>query len=78
MVYIERRQNGEVKLRSVSALSLTIFENTAVFAARATLNGAANHSFRATVVDNGDIGNTDQFGLNATNPGGAVIPDLII
>ncbi len=76
LLYIERRPTGEVKIRSVSALSLTIFENTAVFAGRATLNGAANHSFRATVVDNGDIGNTDQFGLNATNPGGMVIPDL--
>jgi hypothetical protein len=76
LLYIERRPTGEVKLRSTSAQTLTILENVGVFVGRATLNGVANHSFRATVVDNGEPGSSDQFGLNVTNPSGMVIANM--
>jgi hypothetical protein len=76
LLYIERRPTGEVKLRSTSAQTLTIIENVAVFAGRGTLNGVANHSFRATIVDNGEPGSSDQFGFNLITPGGVVIPNL--
>jgi hypothetical protein len=47
-----------------------------VFIGKATLNGVGNHTFRVTVLDNGEPGRDDQFGLRVTAPGGAVIPDL--
>ena len=65
-----------VKLRSASSQSLSIIENVAVFIGRASLNGVANHSFRATIVDNGEPGSSDQFGLNVINPGGMVIANM--
>ena len=37
---------------------------------------AGNHTFRATVVDNGEPGRNDQFGLQVTDPSGAIIADL--
>jgi len=76
LLYIERRSTGEVKLKSTSLQSLSVLSNVAVISGRATLNGLANHTFRATAVDNGDPGSSDQFGLNVVNPGGTVIPDL--
>ncbi|MCI0389062.1 MAG: M36 family metallopeptidase [Acidobacteria bacterium] len=75
-LYIERRPTGEMKLRSTSSQSLSIIENTALFIGRGTLNGVANHTFRATVVDNGEPGSSDQFGVNVITPGGVVIPGL--
>ncbi|HKQ90687.1 MAG TPA: hypothetical protein VJZ77_08395 [Blastocatellia bacterium] len=42
----------------------------------ATLNGVGNHTFRATVVDNGEPGRNNKFGLQVTAPSGAIIADL--
>jgi hypothetical protein len=44
--------------------------------AKAMLNGVGNHTFRATVVDNGEPGGNDRFGLQVIAPGGAIISDL--
>jgi len=55
---------------------LTIVGNTAVITGKATLNGVGNYSFRATAVDNGDPGTSDQFGLQVINPAGVVMSDL--
>src|SRR5262249_43560069 len=76
LLYIECRPTGEVKLKSTSMQSLSIVGNTGVFIGKATLNGVGNHTFRVTVVDNGEPGGNDQFGLRVTAPGGAIIPDL--
>ena len=56
--------------------SLSIVGVTGVFIGKATLNGVGNHGFRATVVDNGEPGSGDQFGLRVIAPGGAIIPGL--
>jgi subtilisin-like proprotein convertase family protein len=75
-LYIECRPTGTVKLKSTSMQSLSIVGNTGVFIGKATLNGVGNHTFRATVVDNGEPGGNDRFGLRVTAPGGAIIPGL--
>ena len=37
--------------------------HTGVIIGKATLNGVGNHTFRATVIDNGEPGGNDRFGL---------------
>jgi subtilisin-like proprotein convertase family protein len=66
----------DVKLKGVSMQSLSIVGDTAVFIGKATFNGVGNHTFRVTAVDRGEPGSSDQFGLQVTAPGGAVIPGL--
>jgi len=76
LLYIECRPTGMVKLKSTSMQSLSIVGNTGVIISKATLNGVGDHTFRATVVDNGEPGRDDQFGLRVTAPGGVIIPGL--
>ena len=76
LLYIECRPTGTLKLKSTSMQSLSIVGNTGVFIGKATLNGVGNHTFRATVVDNGEPGGNDRFGLRVTALGGAIIPGL--
>jgi len=76
LLYIERRPTGEVKLKSNAMESLSIVGNAAVFIGKATLNDVGKYTFRATVVDNGEPGGNDQFGLQVTAPDGAIIPGL--
>ncbi len=76
LLYMECSPTGSVKLKSTSMQSLSIVGNTGVIIGKATLNGVGNYTFRATVVDNGEPGRNDQFGLRVTAPGGAIIPGL--
>jgi hypothetical protein len=76
LLYIEHRPTGEVKLKSNAMQSLSIFGAAGVFIGKATLNDVGKHTFRATVIDNGEPGGNDQFGLQVTAPGGAIIPGL--
>jgi hypothetical protein len=76
LLYIEHRPTGEVKLKSNAMQSLSIVGNAGVFIGKATLNDVGKHTFRAIVVDNGEPGSNDQFGLQVTGPDGAIIPGL--
>jgi hypothetical protein len=76
LLYIECGPTGSVKLKSTSMQSLSIAGVTGVIIGKATINGVGNYTFRATVVDNGEPGSNDQFGLRVTAPGGAVVPGL--
>ncbi len=76
LLYIECRPTGLLKLKSTSMQSLSIVGVTGVIIGKATINGMGNYTFRATVVDNGEPGRDDQFGLRVTAPGGAVVPGL--
>jgi hypothetical protein len=76
LIYIEHRPTGEVKLKSNAMQSLSIVGNTGVIIGKATLNDVGKHTFRATVVDNGEPGGNDQFGLRVTAPSGEIIPGL--
>jgi subtilisin-like proprotein convertase family protein len=75
LVYVERRQNREVKLEIVSVQSLAVVGNTGVLIGRAIFNGG-DCVFRATVIDNDLLGKRDKFGLQVTTPSGAIIQDL--
>jgi hypothetical protein len=76
LLYSECGPTGDVKLKSVSMQSLSIIGNMGVFIGNATLNGVGNHTFLVRVIDYGEPGRNDQFGLRVTAPGGAIIPGL--
>ena len=63
-------------LESDAPQSMSIVGNTAVILGKATLNGVANYSFQATVIDNGEPGRNDLFGLQVKDPNWAAVPDL--
>ena len=66
MLYIEHRPAGDyvVKSNVISTLSIA-GGHTAITIGKATINGVGNNAFRLTVVDNGEPGSNDQFGLIA-------------
>jgi hypothetical protein len=76
LLYVETRPTGLLTLKSTSIQSLSIAGNTGVIIGKATVNGVANHTFRAVVVDNGEPGRHDRFGLQVTAPSGAIVPEL--
>ena len=63
-------------LESNSLQSMSIVGNTAVILGTATLNGVGNYTFQATVIDNGEPGANDQFGLQVKDPSGHAVADL--
>jgi Subtilase family len=76
LFYAERRPTGFVTLQASPLQSLSVVGNTGVIFGRATVNGVANHTFRAIVVDGGKAARNDRFGLQVISPSGAIIPDL--
>jgi subtilisin family serine protease len=76
LLYIEHRLSGDVKLKSNSIGSMAIVGSEAVPTGKATLNGIGNYGFIARILDNGEPGFTDQFGLRVTDPGGSIVLDL--
>jgi len=74
--YVEHRTSGDVKLNADNIQSLSIVSGTAIIVGKATLNGVGNHSFRLTIVDKGEPGTNDQFGLEVTAPNGTPVNDL--
>jgi subtilisin family serine protease len=76
LLYIEHRPTGNIVIKSNAIGSMAIVANEAIPTGKATLNGVGNHSFIARVIDNGELGTTDRFGLRVTNPAGALLIDL--
>jgi hypothetical protein len=76
LFYAERRPTGFVTLQASPMQSLSVVGNTGVIFGRATVNGVANHTFRAIVVDGGKAARNDRFGLQVISPSAVVIPDL--
>jgi len=76
LLYIEHRATGDVMLKSNAMGSLAIVSNQGIFTGKATLNGVGNYTFRATVIDNGEPGTSDQFGLQVKDPSGATVANL--
>ena len=76
LLYIEHRPTGPVKVKSNSIGSMAIVANEAIPTGKATVNGIGNHSFIARIIDNGEPGLTDRFGLRVTSPSGAILIDL--
>jgi hypothetical protein len=76
LLYIEHRPTGDVVLKSNAIGSMAIVANEAIPTGKGTLNGVGSHSFIARIIDNGDPGLTDRFGLRVTGPAGNILIDL--
>jgi len=76
LLYVEHRPTGDVVLKSNAIGTMAIVANEAKPTGKGTLNGVGNHSFIARIIDNGDSGLTDQFGLRVTSPSGNILIDL--
>ena len=76
LLYIEHRPTGDVVLKSNAVGSMAIVGNEALPTGKATLNAVGNHNFIAGVIDNGEPGTTDRFGLRVTSPSGSLLIDL--
>ena len=76
LLVIEHRPTGPVILKSNSVQSVSITGNTGILITKATLNGVGNYTVRATVIDNGEPGTNDRFGLLTTSPANATVTDL--
>jgi hypothetical protein len=76
VLYLEHRPGGRVVLKSNAMKSLSVVGNSAVIVGKATLDGVGNHEFRVTVVDNGEPGSADRFGLQVKDKNGAAIASL--
>ena len=75
ILYIEHRPTGDVKVKSNALDTLSIAGNTAIALGKATVADVGNYAFRLTVVDNGEPGSVDQFGLRISK-GSNEVPDL--
>src|ERR1700752_2814598 len=76
LLYIEHRPAGDVGVKATRMGTMAIVGGEAVPTGKDTVNGAGNHGFIARVIDNGEPGFTDQFGLRITSPSGAILVDL--
>ena len=76
LLYIEHRPGGDVKVKSNSMGAMAIVGSEAVPTGKANVNGSGNYGFIARILDNGEPGLTDQFGLRVTDPGGNIVIDL--
>jgi hypothetical protein len=76
LLYIEHRPTGDVVVKSNAIGSMAIVVNEAKPTGKATVNGVGNHSFIGRIIDNGEPGTNDQFGLRITDPAGNVVLDL--
>ena len=56
--------------------ALAIVGNEAKPTGKATVNSVGNNSFIARIIDNGEPGLNDQFGLRITSPTGVILIDL--
>ena len=76
LLYIEHRPTGDVMVKSNSIGTMAIVGNEAMPTGKAAVNGVGNHSFIARIIDNGEPGSTDRFGLRVTGPIGNILVDL--
>lgn len=76
LLYIEHRPTGDVVVKSNAISTMAIVGNEAMPTGKATVNGAGNHSFIGRIIDNGEPGSSDRFGLRVTGPTGNILLDL--
>ncbi len=76
LLYIEHRPTGDVVVKSNAIGAMAIVGNEAKPTGKATVNGVGNHSFIARIIDNGEPGLNDRFGLRITSPAGIILVDL--
>jgi subtilisin family serine protease len=72
LLYIEHRPTGNVVIKSNSLGSMAIVGNEAIVTGKA----GSSTNFIARIIDNGEPGSSDRFGLRVTNSSGAIVVDL--
>ena len=72
LLYIEHRPGGNVVVKSNSLGTMAIVGSEAIVTGKA----GSGTSFIARIIDNGEPGSTDRFGLRVTNSSGAIVVDL--
>ena len=75
-LYVFRRGDGVMRLKSNAMQWLVINGNTAVFRGKATVNDVGNYVFEVRVVDNGELGSTDTFAIRIWQPDGSLLHEL--
>ncbi|HYH84774.1 MAG TPA: post-COAP-1 domain-containing protein [Pyrinomonadaceae bacterium] len=73
LLYVEHRPEGDVVVKSNAMGSMAIVGNEAKPTGKATVNGVGSHTFIARVIDNGEPGTNDRFGLRVTDPSGNLV-----
>ncbi len=77
LLYVEHRQGGDVVVRSSGITAMTIVAGKIGYAAgSATVNGTGRYSFLLTVIDNGEPGRNDRFGLQVKDSHGTPVASL--
>jgi hypothetical protein len=76
IMYIEHRPTGDLKVKSNAMQNVAIVGNEAQVTAKANYGEVGNYVIIARVIDNGDPGKTDKFGLKLLEPSGRVVSDL--
>ena len=76
LLFVEHRTAGDIVLKSNAPGTLAIVGTSAAFTGKATVSDVGNYRFQATVVDNGEPGSNNQFGLQVVQPSGAIQADL--
>ncbi len=76
LLYIEHRPGGDVKVKSNSIGTMAIVGGDAIPTGKATVNGGGNYGFISRIIDNGEPGTNDQFGLRVTDSAGNIVVDL--
>ena len=76
LIYVEHRPTGDVVVKSNLITSMAIVGGEALPTGKAIVNGVGNHSFIGRIIDNGEPGSSDQFGLRVTAPNGTILVDL--
>lgn len=72
LLYIEHRPGGNVVVKSNSLGTMAIVGSEAIVTGKA----GSGTNFIARIIDNGEPGTTDRFGLRVTNSSGAIVVDL--
>jgi hypothetical protein len=76
VMYIEHTPTGDVKVKSNALQNAAILATEAQVTAKATFGGVGNYQMIARVIDNGEPGSNDKFGLKLINPLGQVVAEM--
>ena len=73
LLFIEHRPDGDVVVKSNAMGAMAIVGNEAQPTGKATVGGVGNHTFIGRIIDNGEPGVNDRFGLRVTDPSGKLV-----
>jgi hypothetical protein len=76
-LYIEHRLAGDYVVKGTAMKSLSIVGNQGILLTKNVVaNGVGNYNARVVVIDNGEPGKNDAFGITLYDPSNAVVGDI--